>query len=117
MNFTYTQEQAGKILIVRLIGELIEKDQANKMLTEISNQLDQERQKLVLELSELKYMNSSGLNVLITLLTRARKAGGDVAIAAVTSKVKDLLLITKLNTVFNVSDTLESAIQYLSTKE
>ena len=54
-------------------------------------------------------MNSSGLNVMINVLTKSRKAGGEVAIANVTKKIKELLIITKLNSFFNVSESIDEA--------
>ena len=72
------------------------------------------KNKLVIDLSDLKYMNSSGLNVLIQLLTKTRISGGDSVICHVNKKVNELLIITKLNTLFKVADTQKDAIKLLA---
>ena len=59
-------------------------------------------------------MNSTGLNVLLGILSKARKSGGEAVICAVPEKIKSLLVITKLVNVFSVVDTEEHAVQALN---
>jgi anti-anti-sigma regulatory factor len=54
---------------------------------------------------------------MIKVLTKARNNGGEVVITRVEKRVKDLLVITKLNSVFKVVDTLKEAKEYLNPKE
>ena len=58
-------------------------------------------------------MNSSGLNVLIQLLTKTRNNGGESVIFNVNKKITELLIITKLNTLFKIAETEEEAIKML----
>ncbi|MEO6884636.1 MAG: STAS domain-containing protein [Bacteroidia bacterium] len=111
--FEYLQEEKLGVIIFTLKGELIDKDQSAEMMGKADAFIAAGKNKFVLELSELKYVNSSGLNILINILTRARKSGGDVAIAGISKKVNELLLMTKLNTIFNISDTISNAIEML----
>lgn len=113
MQFTYKTEVNLGISLISLHGELIDKNQANDMVGEIDKLLSAGKNKFVLDLGDLKYINSSGLNVLINLLTKARKMDGEVIICNVSKKVRELLVITKLNTVFTVTDTPEKAISKL----
>ncbi|HVA99092.1 MAG TPA: STAS domain-containing protein [Bacteroidia bacterium] len=113
MAFEYTQKEEAEIIIMTLKGELIDKNQTTEMMLQTDALIAAGKNKFILDLSELKYVNSSGLNVLIHILTRARKSGGDVAIAGVSKKVNELLLITKLNTIFNISDSIANAITLL----
>lgn len=83
------------------LHELIEKDQTN----------------VVVDLSKVKFMNSSGLGMLIGGLTTMRKAGGDLRIANATDKIESLLVITKLITVFKHFQSLEEAIESYSDSE
>jgi anti-sigma B factor antagonist len=115
MSFITTLTSKEPVAVIALYGELIDRTQAQE-LTDLVNRLSEEGQnKFVLELSELKYMNSSGLNVLINALTKARKNGGDLVIAGISKKVKELLLVTKLNSVFTVTDTIEEAVARFTT--
>ena len=117
MIFDYKSSKQNAINVYLLRGELIDRNQATAMLSEIEEAINKNEIKLLLNLSELKYLNSSGLNVLINILTKARKAGGDVAICCVTKKVNELFVITKLNSVFNVCDSTDKAVQILSKTE
>lgn len=110
MIFFYKITSTLDVTIVSLHGQLIDKSQADKFNTEIDDLLANNKLKFVYDLGELKYMNSSGLNSLINLLSKTRKVGGEVIIANVSKKVNELLVITKLNTLFTVSDTVVLAI-------
>ncbi|MBC7861412.1 MAG: STAS domain-containing protein [Bacteroidia bacterium] len=113
MIFNHKISQELDVTVVKLFGELIDKNQANDLNSDMDNLLLEKKLKYVFDLGELKYMNSSGLNTLINLLSRARKEGGEVIIANVSKKVNELLVITKLNTLFTVCESVEKAIPKL----
>ncbi len=112
LDYKITEENSIQILV--LSGELIDKNQAAGLIKEMDELLELDKNKLIIDLSDLKYMNSSGLNVLIQLLTKTRTSGGDSVICRVSKKVNDLLIITKLNTLFKVADTKEDAMKLLA---
>ncbi len=113
MSFSYkVKKENDSILVISMTGRLIEKNQAIALINEI-DELGDEALKLVIDLSEMQYMNSSGLNVLITLLTKARKTGGEAIIANEPDIIKKLLVITKLNQVFTVAESTEKALEEL----
>ena len=58
-------------------------------------------------------MNSSGLNTLIQLLTKARVGGGETVLYNMNKKINELILITKLNTLFKVSENKQDALNLL----
>ncbi len=60
------------------------------------------------DLSEVDYMNSTGLNVLLSILTKSRTVGGDVTLKGVNTTIANLLLITKLNQLFDIQDASEA---------
>ena len=113
MNFSYIIEEKHNFKIISLTGNLIEKNQAQPLLVEIDNLVTQGQNKFIVNLVELKYMNSTGLNVFLSILTKARNAGGEAVITNLSPKIKELLVITKLNAVFTITDDVESAIQKL----
>ena len=114
MIFNYTTTKKNEISIYTLKGELIDREQPAAMMAEIENAISNNSTRILLNMAELKSINSSGLNVIINILTKARKAGGDVAICCVSKKVNDLLIITKLNSVFNVCADEAKAFELLS---
>jgi anti-sigma B factor antagonist len=114
MNFNYKSSKDGAVNILQLQGELIDRNQATVMLTEVEDLITKNENRILLDLKELRYINSSGLNILINILTKARKSGGEVAICCVNKKIEELLLITRLNSVFNVCEDPKEAIEILS---
>ncbi len=109
LNYSLTEENA--IQILTLSGELIDKNQAVEMLTAVDAILELGKNKFIVDLGELKYMNSSGLNVLIQLLTKTRNMGGESVLFNVNKKVNELLIITKLNTLFKVVASKQEALE------
>ena len=112
LNYKLIEEDNYQIL--SLGGELIDKNQANDLIKSVDELLETGKNNFVIDLAELKYMNSSGLNVLIQLLTKTRTKGGESVIYNVSKKVNDLLVITKLNTLFKVANTKEEALKLLN---
>jgi len=104
MEFGYNIEDKTKYTLVSLKGNLIEKNQANNLLDEISTMAEKDGSNFVIDLEDFKYMNSTGLNVLLGILSKARKSGGEAVICSVPEKIKTLLVITKLVNVFSVVD-------------
>jgi len=113
MTFSYTTSQQNGITVFKLEGEIIDKNQTMGLTEEITKLISSGKHNIVLELSGVRYMNSSGLNVLITILTRARNAGGDVSVCNLSKKVKELLVVMKLDTVFHILPSVEEAVERL----
>ena len=114
MVFEYKSSKQKNVNLFLLCGELIDRNQAKELLEEIEATIAKGENKILLNLQELKYINSSGLNVFINILTKARKESGDVAICCVNKKITELLVITKLDSIFNVSENEERAIEILN---
>ena len=114
MIFEYKSSVKSGVHCFYLHGQLIDKGQAMGMLDEAKASAAKGENKILLNIADLKYINSSGLNVLINILTISRQADGDVAICNVNKKINELLVITKLNSVFNVCKTEEQAIAVLN---
>ena len=109
MEFGYDIQEKEKYALVHLKGNLIEKNQANDLMDDINQHVEKEESNFVIDLGDFKYMNSTGLNVLLNILSKARKSGGEAVICCVPEKIKSLLVITKLINVFSVVDSEEQA--------
>ena len=70
--------------------------------------------KIVIDLGEVKWMNSSGMGVLMACMTTLTSAGGKLVLARVSDKVNSLLLIAQLIKIFETYETVERAISSLS---
>lgn len=116
MTFSYTTTQQEGITVFKLEGEIIDKNQTTGLMEQIDKLLSSGKKHIVLELSGLRYMNSSGLNILVNILTKARNAGGDVSVCNLSAKVKDLLVVTKLDSIFHILPSVEEAIERLKSE-
>lgn len=100
INFTHEQ-QAG-LLTLSLSGDLIG-ETGGTAIVEVANQaISDGIKRCVVDISALRYINSSGIGVLITLLTKFRNKGGELYLMKPSESVQKLLVITKLNAIFNV---------------
>ena len=116
MEFNYTLEEKDGLAIFKIKGNLIEKSQAIPLLEDVEECIMKDINQLILDITDFRYLNSTGLNIFINILTKARRSGGEVVICSVSPKIKELLIITKLNTIFLVSEKLEDAIKLLNHK-
>lgn len=107
MNFTSTIESA--ILILSLEGNLIGEEVGADLLKEADNAISEGITYCMINIGDVKYINSSGIGVLITILTKFRNKDGEVCIVNPSEHVKKLLIITKLNAIFNIEKTVEEA--------
>ena len=113
--FGLTVSQRDRCKIFHLSGRLMDQKEADHMMEVLETELgDQTGLNVLLDMSQLQYMNSTGLNILISVLTRTRKSGGDVLISGMSTGVRQLFLVTKLDSVFTIKDTMEEALASLS---
>lgn len=109
MSFTFNIRQKSP-LVISLYGDLVDRDECRDMTRLVEEACEEGNAWIIFELSDLRVMNSTGLNVLIHALTLARKSGGEVLVCGLNEKVKKLFIITKLNTIFKVHETEEDAL-------
>ncbi|MDI1353479.1 MAG: STAS domain-containing protein [bacterium] len=113
MVFDFTINNQGNYALITLSGNLIEKSQAFDLLEKAEELAAQNCSRWAIDLEKLIYMNSSGLNTLIQLLTKARVAGGEAVLFNMNKKINELILITKLHTLFRIAESRENALGIL----
>ncbi len=99
----------GKIPCIYLNGNLMGGDAAVELQDKIRGLLNDGYKQIVIDLKDVKWMNSTGLGALMACLTTVRNNDGDLRLANVTDKIESLLQITKLITVFQTFETDERA--------
>lgn len=110
MNLTHTTNNSEEGLIIfDLEGKILSVDDSELLTKEIEENIEKKNIHVILNLEKLDYINSTGLNFIISSFTKIRNAGGELVICSVSQKVEDLLVITKLNTIFTSFKTLEEA--------
>ena len=108
-NFNYTIEQKEDFFIASLEGRIMNDESITLLLKDIVDALELNKN-IILNLEKLSYLNSSGLNCLITILTKSRIKGGETIITNIQEPINKLLLISKLNSVFEIRTTVEEAM-------
>ncbi len=104
-----TREENG-IVIIELKGKLMGGPDASVLHERLYEYLHDNKNKMVIDLGKVEWMNSSGLGILISILTTIRNHDGDLKVAKITEKVKNLLKVTKLLQVFEMYDSIDDAI-------
>ncbi len=111
MDFSY--EIKDNVLFVVAEGDLLGLQNDVKLLEFISHELKEDVIYCVIDISNINYMNSSGLSMLIRILTKFRNKDGDIALVNPSDSVSKLLVITKLNAIFAIAKSKESALEIL----
>ena len=112
--FGLTVSQRDQCKIFHMTGRLMDQKEADHMMEILEHELGDHRNlNVLLDMSQLQYMNSTGLNILISVLTRTRKGGGEVLISGMSTGVRQLFIVTKLDTVFTIKDSVEEALATL----
>ncbi|MBT9391529.1 STAS domain-containing protein [Hymenobacter sp. NST-14] len=101
------------ILFVRLSGDLIGSPDTQQLLQNIDQHLGEELLHCAVDLSGIRYINSTGIGVLVSLLTKFRSRGGELVLINPADHPRKMLALTKLNAIFSVADDDTSAAQLL----
>lgn len=107
MKLTYNSRKGEKANYLYIQGDLIGDEVGPKLVEVVSDAIQDGAKTFVIDLSEVRYISSSGIGLLITMLTKMRNVGGEVYLASPSEHVKKLLIITKLNNIFTVYDSVE----------
>jgi len=110
MSMTFKTREVGGVTIVDLSGKITLGEGGITLREEVRKLLAEGKKKLVLNLAEVNYIDSSGLGELVSAYTAVKNGGGELKLLNLTSKVRDLLVITKLVTVFDVKDDEAAAV-------
>ena len=108
MKFT-TKESKG-ITVIELSGNVLGGPDAGSLNNQLRTLLESKKHKVIVDLADVQFINSSGLGMLIGGLTTMKNGGGELKLARASEKIKHLLDMTKLSGVFDVHDSVPSAI-------
>jgi len=97
-----TERQAGDVTILDMDGKVTIGEGSVALRTKIRDLLGQGRNKILLNLASVSYVDSSGIGELVSSYTTVRNQNGSLKLLNLTEKIQDLLAITKLLTVFDV---------------
>ena len=105
-----SSEKTEAATIVRVKGE-IDLRTSPQLRKELINLLDDAPGKIVLDLADVSYVDSSGVGTIVELKRRVMRSKGDVILVALQQRVRSLFEITRLDKFFTLVDTVEEALE------
>jgi len=106
----FKSRESKGITIIELNGNVMGGPDATSLNEQLHKLIDEKKNKVIVDLEDVKFINSSGLGMLIGGLTTLRNNGGEMKLARASKKIEDLLKMTKLTTVFDVHKTVNEAV-------
>ena len=101
-------------VIIELKGDVMGGDDTKEFNELLHKLIDEGKKNIVVDLGDVKFMNSSGLGMLISGLTTVKKAEGSLKLARVGEKIQSLLIITKLIQIFESFESVDDAVKSFS---
>lgn len=111
MTMKATSRRVDGVTILDLSGRITLGEGSVVLRDQIRDLLSKSEKKILLNLGDVTYIDSSGIGELVSAFTTVRNQGGELKLLNLTKKVHDLLQITKLYTVFDVKDDEASAVK------
>jgi anti-sigma B factor antagonist len=108
---TITTRDVSHVTIVDISGRITLGDETGQLRATIRSLIAEGKKKIVLNLANVDYIDSSGVGELVSSFTAVRNAGGDLKLLSLTKKVHDVLHVTKLYTVFDIKEDEFTAVK------
>lgn len=111
MSIQVTNRVVGDVSVIDVAGRITLGEGASALRENIRGLVGKGNKKILLNLSDVSYIDSSGIGELVSGFTTVTNQGGVLKLLGLTKRVKDLLQITKLYTVFEVFDDEAAAVR------
>lgn len=113
MSLKINTREVGGVTVLDLDGRLMLGDAAQTLSSQIAELVQDQKSRIVLNLQKLTFIDSSGVGTLVRSLNVAKQAGGGLKLAQPTDHFREILKLTRLETVLDVYDTEEKAVASL----
>lgn len=111
MDLKISTREVEGVTIVDISGRITLGEETRELRKSIRDLVSEGKKKIVLNLADVSYIDSSGVGELVAGYTAVRNAGGELKLLNLTKKVHDLLQVTKLYTIFDIKDNEFMAIK------
>ena len=105
----------GDVTVIDIAGQMKLDEDAFSLRDAVRNLVAKDQKKILINLGEVPYIDSSGVGELVAGFTTVTNKGGQLKLLNISKRVKDLLQITKLYTIFEVHDNEAHAVRSFST--
>jgi anti-sigma B factor antagonist len=103
--------EVAHVTILDVKGRIVLGDEIGDLRDAVRNLVADEKKKIILNLAEVDYIDSSGVGELVGCFTTVRNAGGELKLLKLSQKVQDVLYVTKLYTVFDIREDEFTAVK------
>ncbi len=110
MQLEIKERVVGEVTILDLMGRITIGEGSVQLRDAVSRLLEAGRNRIILNLEGVTYVDSSGIGELVSRYTTTKNQGGQLKLLKLTKKIKDLLMITRLLTVFEIYEDEQSAL-------
>ena len=104
MSLEITTREVDHVTLLDIRGRIVLGDETDALRTAIRDLIARGKTKIILNLADVDYIDSSGVGELVGCFTTVRNAGGELKLLNLSRKVHDILNVTKLYTVFDIRD-------------
>lgn len=111
MPLSISPREVARVTILDIRGRIVLGDEIHALRDAVRALVAEGKKKIILNLEDVDYMDSSGVGELVGAFTTVRNAGGELKLLNLSQKVKDVLYVTKLYTVFDVRDDEFNAVK------
>lgn len=103
--------EVAHVMVLDVHGRIVLGDELDDLRTAVRALVADGKKKIILNLANVDYIDSSGVGELVACFTAVRNAGGELKLLNLSQKVKDVLHVTKLYTVFDIRDDEFNAVK------
>ena len=105
-----TRDKVGDVIVVTLQGEHLDAGNTKDFKQDVTA-LVEPNAKVVLDLSRVQFVDSSGCGAILSYLRQLKSAGGDLKLCAVTKPVRSLFELVRMHRVFDIFNTRDEAVK------
>ena len=111
MSLKIDTREVTHVTILDVHGRIVLGEEIHTLRDAVRGLVSEEKKKIILNLADVDYLDSSGVGELVGCFTTVRNAGGELKLLNLTQKVHDVLHVTKLYTVFDIRDDEFTAVK------
>ncbi len=108
-----SSEEINGIVVLKLAGKIMGGPEAGQVNDKIHELIEAGKQKMIIDMSGLELMNSSGLGIFISAVNTLKNSNGQLVMIHVPERILQLFKMTRLINVFNIADDLDQAFDAL----
>lgn len=111
MSIRVNSRQVGDVNVIEVVGRITIGEGSSTLQKVVRDLLDRKQMKILLNLAEVPYIDSSGIGELVSAYSTVTKGGGQFKLSNLTKRVKDLLKISRHDMLFDIHEEEAAAVQ------